>query len=125
MPEVIVMPWRPIGAAFSPSETSDQGPSSALQRQSARAPRWLLHCILIWLPRRLPITPLSPPLEAPERLVEGTPSNGHRNWSSRSSTSALGQERTSRHVRVMSALPPKADMVQHTNGEFSVNLSRQ
>jgi hypothetical protein len=27
--------------------------------------------------------------------------------------SALGHKRTSKHVRIMSALPPKADIVQH------------
>src|SRR5215471_9038916 len=93
MPEVIVMRWRPIGAAFSPSETSDQSPSSALLRQSARAPRWLLHCILIWLPRRLPITPLSPPLEALERLVESVKWRAH---GCRAGLPSKGSERRNR-----------------------------
>src|SRR5262249_18918516 len=46
--------------------------------------------------------------------------HAHRKWgmgageqSTRRVMSALGQKRTSHQVRVMSALPPKADIVQH------------
>jgi hypothetical protein len=33
--------------------------------------------------------------------------------------SAVGQKQTSRHLRIVSALPPKADIAQHGGGLLS------